>query len=311
MRWFIHLFARKSEVRHQDYLSWSKQNYVSYDHYINEIVKQNFKNNLTELAQEAKQNNIKLILCTPVSNWTFPPFISKHNHELTSQEKSLWDSLTVQAQRYYDTEKYEQALTSWEQLLTIDSTYAELYYRLGKAYSKLAQYDHASYALWKAKEYDALPFRARSFIPQIVREVALDQGLLLIDLEQIFMHLSGQLIPHAGLLLEHLHPNTLGYYYMAFFIAQQMVMNNFFPGIDKIQYPEKEKCDEVLHILDFVVDRVEFDMANESYLESLSDLNPEIKTFLARKQMRAYEHARQVGQEIAKEMAEEKSKQEK
>ena len=52
-------------------------------------------------------------------------------------------------------------------------------------------------------------------------------------------------------------------------------------------------------------------MANESYLESLSDLNPEIKTFLARKQMRAYEHARQVGQEIAKEMAKEKSKQEK
>jgi len=311
LRWFIRLFSKKSEVSHQDYLSWSKQNYVTYEDSINEIVKQNFRKNLTVLARLAREKNIKVVLCTPVSNWTFPPFISKHCQNWHPQEQSRWDSLYVQAQKYYAEEKYEESLNCWEQLKSIDSAYADLYYQMGKAHTKLAQYDYASYALWKAKDYDALPFRARSYISPIVREVALNEGLLLVDLEQFFIQMSDQMIPHAGLLLEHLHPNTTGYYYTAFFIAQVMIKNNFFNGITEIQYPEIKQCDEVLKILDFVVDKVEFDLANESYLQRLSDLNPEIKTFLARIRQRAYDHAQQVGQEIAREMAKEKSEQEK
>ena len=311
LRGLIHLFAKKSEAGHQDYLTWSKQNYVTYDDPINEIVKKNFEKNLTELARIARGKNIRVILCTPVSNWTFPPFISKHSRDLLPQEQSLWDSLYVQAQKYYAEEKYEESLNSWNKLKNIDSTYADVYYQMGKAYTKLAQYDHASYELWKAKDYDALPFRARSFISPIVRKVATNEGLPLVDEEQFFIQMSGQFIPHVGLLLEHLHPNAAGYYYLAYFMAQIMVKNHFFKGVTEIQYPEIKKCDEVLNILDFVVDKVEFDLANESYLERLSDLNPEIKPFLARIRQRAYDHAQQVGQEIAKEMAKDKSEQEK
>lgn len=309
LRWLIHLSVKRSEVRHQDYLDWSKQNYVTNDDPINLIVKQNFKKNLTELARIAKESDIKLVLCTPVSNWTFPPFISKHGRVLTPSEQALWDSLSTQAKKFYAEGKYDESLASLEKLKSIDSTYAEVYYQMGRVYTKKKAYDQAAFELWKAKDYDALPFRAKSFISPIVREVSIDEAVILADLELFFIQMSGQLIPHPGLLLEHVHPNTAGYYYMAYHIAQVLVKNNFFKGVKEIQFPEMQKCNEVLNILDSVVDRVEYDFANESYLQRLSDLNPEIKSFLNRIRERAYNHAKQVGQELTKEMAKEKSEQ--
>jgi len=80
--------------------------------------------------------------------------------------------------------------------------------------------------------------------------------------------------------------------------------------VTEIQVPELGKCNEVLNIVDFVVDRVEFDLAQESYLERLSDLNPEIKGFLVRVRDRAYNRAQRIGKELAKEMTKEKQKEE-
>lgn len=310
LRGFIRLFSKRSQVSHQDYLAWSKQNDVAVDDPIHETVKSNLRKNLTELAKLANKSGIKLVLCTPVSNWTFPPFISRHSKELTAPQKSLWDSLSTQAIQFYDEQNYQAAIDSWSKLKTIDSTYADLYYQSGKAYTRLKMYGEAAFELWKAKEFDALPFRARSFVTPIIREIATNENLILADVEQFFIQMSGQLVPHQGLLLEHLHPNTAGYYYMALHIAQVLVINHVFKGVNQIEYPEIEKCDEVLNILDFVVDRVEYDLANESYLERMSDLNPEIKSFLGRIRQRAYDHAKKVGQEIAKELTKQKSEQE-
>jgi len=310
LRKLIRLVSKKSEITHQDYLYWSKQNYVPYDDSINDFVRQNFRRNLTAMVRLAKKAGIKVVLCTPVSNWTFPPFISKFKHDLSPPETARWDSLYATAKKFYDEKKYQQALPVWDQLKQIDSSYAEIYYQRGRCYAQLKMYGEAAYNLWKAKDYDALPFRARSFISPIVRDVAIAEGVMLADVERFFIQLSKELIPHPGLLLEHLHPNTIGYYYIAYHIAQVLVKHQAFEGVEEIQYPEFEKCNEVLNIVDFVVDRVEYELATESYLERLSDLNPEIKGFLARIRDRAYRHAKQVGQELLKQMNEENQKRE-
>jgi len=306
LRWFIRLFSKKSSSEHQDYLSWSKKNYVLHNDPINDVVKANFQKNLKELVKLAKDAGIKLVLCTPVSNWTFPPFISKHSRELSRQETVFWDSLTTQAKNFYQEEKYKEALHIWTQLKDIDSTYADIFYQAGKAYTKLNMYGEAAYELWRAKDLDALPFRAKSFVTPIIREIAINENIILADLEQFYIQLSNRLIPNQGLLLEHLHPTEAGYYYMALHIAQVLVKNKVFKGVTEIEFPEIDKCREVLNILDFVVDRIEFDLANESYLERLSDLNPEIKGFLAQVRNRAYAHAQAIGQELVREMNKEK-----
>lgn len=302
LRWFIRLFAKRTQAGHQDYLDWSKQNYVTADDPINKVVKENFQRNLTELVQLAKKFGIRVVLCTPVSNWTFPPFISKHGHDLTSQEISIWDSLETHAQTYYREEKYNQAINVWQQMKDIDSTFADLYYQSGKVYTKLKMYGEAAFELWEAKDFDALPFRAKSFISPIVREIARIENVILADIEQFFIQISNQLLPHPTLLLEHLHPTESGYYYISLNIAQVMVQNHIFKGINEIEYPEVEKCREVLNIVDYVVDRVEYDLTNESYLERLSDLNPEIKSFLGRVRKQAYDRSAEIGIKLLQEM---------
>jgi len=228
LRWFIRLFSKGNQENHQDYLTWSKQNSISFDDPVNQVVQINFRKNLTDLVRLANDSGIKVLLCTPVSNWTFPPFISKHERELTPAESSHWDSLSVQALNFYEQEKYQSAIRVWQQLKEVDSTFADNYYQSGKAYTKLKMYGEAAYDLWKAKELDALPFRAKSFASPIIRDIAPNENVMLADLEQFFIQMSGQLIPHQGLLLEHLHPTDAGYYYMAIHIAQVLVKNKIF-----------------------------------------------------------------------------------
>jgi lysophospholipase L1-like esterase len=215
LRRLLHFLPKSLSGQHQDYLEWSKKNSIPPSDPLNEIVRKNYRRNLTEIMHLAKDAGIKVVLCTPVSNWIFPPFISKHDHGLTQTEQVQWDSLSAQATSCLNKNDYDAALQKWNALKKIDSTYAELYFQCGKAYAKLNQYQYAGYELWRAKDYDALPFRARSFVSVICRDVAQQQGAALADLEQFFIRLSDRSYPDPNLLVDHLHPNDPGNYYTA------------------------------------------------------------------------------------------------
>ena len=300
LRWVLKKILKRGEVEYKDYAEWSLLNTVSVNDEYNEKVEKNFERNLTDLIRMANKAGIKVVLCTPVTNITFPPFVSKFSKPLNFQTQALWDTLRVQASRFFDLGKYDEALTVWKKLYDIDSTFADVHYYTGMNYAKLEDYEIANLALSRAVDLDALPFRAKSFINKICRRVAKKEDVILADTDLFFRQMSGKYYPEPSLLLDHVHPTEPGYYYMALFLARTIVTNGVFPGVKQIQYPTLEQTREALNIYDFVAYKVEFDFTKQSYLKQLSEINPAIKNVLIQMKKNAITRAKKIGQELTK-----------
>lgn len=313
VRWILKKVFKRGEVEYKDYAEWSMQNTILHDDPYHQTVQNNFEKNLTQLVRKAKNAGIKIVLCTPISNLTFPPFVSRFSSELNSEARARWDTLRVEASLRFDEGRYGQALGAWEQLYHIDSSYADVHYYTGMNYTMVKDYDIAGQALSRATDLDALPFRAKTSIQEICRRVANEENIILADADQFFRQLSGKYYPEPSLLLDHVHPTEPGYYYLALFIAKTMVMNGVFPGVKEIQFPPLDKTREALGIYDFVAYKVEYDFTKQSYLQQLSELNPAIKIRLAQIQEQALIRAKEIGEALSKEqqMEEEKQKQKK
>ena len=290
IRWLSQLLPTRMRIEHQDYGAWSQKNFILSNDPLNQAVRKNYRRNITQMARMAKQAGIKLVFCTPVSNWTFPPFISRHERTFTKVESARWDSLYQQAKSAFQKGEYRHAIARYQDLKQMDSTYADLYFQSGKAYAKLNEKE-AGYELWRAKDFDAMPFRAKSSISVICRETAEQENMVIADLEQLFIQLSNGLYPNPALFVDHLHPNDEGYFHMAAELARVIVANGLIPGAAGIQYPDFEECRKVLKITNADVGRVEYDLTNESYLASLAKLNPEIEFFLTHIRDKALKNA--------------------
>ncbi len=298
LRWLIGKIFHSGEAEYKDYASWSLENKIKPNDPYHKTVIRNFEKNLRDIIRVGRKSGAKVLVCTPISNVTFPPFISVFSRELTDAEKVRWDSLAVSAEKYYLEENYEEAIRCLEEMNSIDPEYAKVHYYLGMNLAKIRDYDRAAEELKKSVECDALPFRARARIREICREVARQEGAILADTERFFVNLSGKNYPAPYLLLDHVHPIEEGYYYLGLFLAKTIIDNHLIPNVDKIKYPPLDKTREVLGIYDFVVDKVEYDFVRQSYLRQLSDLNKDIKGVLVRIQKRAYDHAKRVGEEL-------------
>ncbi len=280
MRKLLQLFSSKSGKKHHDYLSWSKKNFIAPDDELNKIVRTNYKNNITEIVKQAKKAGIKVVLCTPVTNWSFPPFISVHHPALNEKETARLDSLNLFAKQLYNKADLNAALEIWDQLKIKDPTYAEYYYYCGMVYSRIQQYEKAAQQLSRSRDYDAMPFRAKSFIPDIVREVGRRENIIIADIEKFFIDMAGQQIPNTTQLLDHVHPTETGYYYVALHIAKTMVENNIFSEVKQLRYPTLKDSRTVLGIHEMTVDKIETEFPEGSYFQRLAMLNPEIGRYL-------------------------------
>jgi lysophospholipase L1-like esterase len=300
LRWLLKKGLHRGEVEYQDYAKWSLQNTLSARDPYHHIVLKNYENNMTRIARMAKSAGIKLVFCTPVSNLTFPPFVSQFTHPPEFEKRALWDSLRNQASLFFDAANYDAALGIWEKLYQIDSTFADVHFYTGMNYTLLKEYEIANLALTRAMDLDGLPFRAKSSLQEICRKVAQQENVILADSDQFFRQLSGKVYPEPSLLLDHVHPTEPGYYYLALFLARELVANGVFPGVTEIRFPSLDETRKVLQIYDFVAYKIEFDFTKQSYLKQLSELNVAIKTRLAQIQEKALIRAKEIGQELGK-----------
>jgi len=302
MKWVLKKVTKRSQVEYQDYARWSLANTVPFNDAYHEQVKSNFKRNLTELVRLAKKEGIQVVICTPVSNLTFPPFVSQFSDKPVYGVKAQWDSLRNQASDLFDARDYAGALEKWREMYQIDSTFADVHYYTGMNYARLNEYRIANEALTRAVDLDNLPFRANLDIQNITRDVAKNEQVILADVDQFFRQISGKHYPEPSMLLDHVHPTEPGYYYVAIFLARTLVSQGVFPAVKEIEFPTLEKTREALEVYDFVAYKVEFDFTNQSYLKQLSDLNPAIKTVINQIRQNAITQAKAIGKKFFDDM---------
>jgi tetratricopeptide (TPR) repeat protein len=163
-----------------------------------------FEYNMQDIIEEIKSANVNLIIGTLTSNLKQKPFISE---SIQGEEKA--DKV------YQDAEQSEEA---------------------GKLNEAKEKY-------YKAKDLDALRFRASSEINKIIFNLAGRYGIAITDIDSVFNSKSPNGITGYNLMTDHLHPTAEGYQLIGKTFFDKMISENYLPKFEKknISIADQEK----------------------------------------------------------------------
>jgi len=162
-----------------------------------------FEGELSDIIQMIKEKNVPLIMGTLTSNLKDqPPFISINEKESES---------------------------------------ADNYYKLAQESLKNGNAVEAKKLFIKAKELDALRFRAPEEMNDIIKELAGRNQIPLVDFESAFNNESENDIVGNNLMVDHLHPTLHGYQIFGKLFFEAMEKNNFQPSAEKINISDEEQ----------------------------------------------------------------------
>lgn len=192
---------------------------VRYDSAALGQVYHHFEKNLRDICQAARRNGARVIVSTiGVNLKDSPPFASLHRDGLTDTEKQTWETLYQEGVIHETAGEGEQAIEKYRAAGQIDDTFADLQFRLGRAYGLAGDSATAEEHYLNACRYDTLRFRADGRINEIIRSVA-DQreseGVYFVDGAAALKENSPHKIPGAEFFYEHVHLNFKGNYVLA------------------------------------------------------------------------------------------------
>jgi tetratricopeptide (TPR) repeat protein len=107
-----------------------------------------------------------------------------------------------------------------------DGRSAKSFFIMAQLAEKNGEYDKARQWYIKAKDFDALRFRAPEEFNMIIKELANKYSIPLVPMVSYFEKESPDSILGNTLFLEHLHPNRHGYYLMAKAFYETMEINH-------------------------------------------------------------------------------------
>ena len=179
------------------------------DDALRERVLEHFRFNLERMIAIARGAGAAPILVTPASNRRdCSPFKSEFMAETSPEDRDLWWTRFDAGREALDAERYRDARAQFEQAVAIDPRRADSQFWLGRALEATGDIEIARRALDRARDEDVCPLRALSVIPEIVREVAAEQVVAVVDFPGILRAAAnGTDDPFSeSYFLDHVHP---------------------------------------------------------------------------------------------------------
>ncbi|MCX6151230.1 MAG: GDSL-type esterase/lipase family protein [Ignavibacteriales bacterium] len=210
IKWISSIFTKKSFTNQSNstlMAKLAKGQYVPLNSELfNKGVKQ-FEDNLREMLQLAKANNINVVLASLVSNLKDQkPFVSKNQANIAGA-----DSI------------YEKAI-------------AEL---------KSGKQNNADSLFRLAKDLDLLRFRAPEKFNLTINKLAKEFNYPVANIDSLFASVSSNKIVGNNLMTDHLHPNLFGYQLMGKKIFEVLEQNKYLPNAIPQNIPQ-EKQDSIV-----------------------------------------------------------------
>jgi len=178
-----------------------------------------FAANLADILDAATDAGARAIVCTVVTNLKdCPPFASVHRPDLADADRARWQALYDAGVALEDAGRHAEAVAAYRRAEAIDDAHADLHFRLGRCGLALGQSAEAVGHFTRARDLDALRFRADTRINATIREVASarkDGGVILVDAEDVFAAATPGGMPGGEWLYEHVHFNPAGNYRLA------------------------------------------------------------------------------------------------
>ncbi len=147
-----------------------------------------FKENLGKILDLGASHHLPMLFYKPVSNLKdFAPFYSVHYRELLPEELSLWERFFHEGKIEEVQGNTDEALGFYEKAYALDSTYADLSFRLAQIYFKRGELEKAKKLFEEARDNDTIEYRANKDILTVFDEFQKTRGLQLIDTEKVLL----------------------------------------------------------------------------------------------------------------------------
>ncbi|MCX7798480.1 MAG: GDSL-type esterase/lipase family protein [Melioribacter sp.] len=231
----------------------AKEKYIEFNSRLYKEGLMQFKENFVDIIVKLKAARVPLIISTVVSNLKDqPPFVSVSNSKYPSAN-----------------DVYQKAL---------------IFFNLGN-------FRKADSLFRYAKDLDGLRFRAPEGINFIIRNLANDYKIPLVDVDSFFAHISPNHIVGNNLMTDHLHPTLKGYQIIGKLFYDKMNEMNYLPSNVKARY--KYENQDSVTVSNFIISKLDlvisdfrikilkndWPFTNSSYKKSYEELCKP-KTFL-------------------------------
>ena len=143
-----------------------------------------------------------------------PPFLSVRASALTAEQEAQWKAFLNRAAEREQARDFVGALAACAQALELHSEHADLWYIKGQCHLALRQMPEAQQAFSKARDMDALRFRADSEINRRIRKVASATAVPLLDAASEFEFMDAEQVWY-----DHVHLTFKGNYELALLFA--------------------------------------------------------------------------------------------
>jgi len=194
----------------------AKEQYIPYGSELYEKTKNVFKENMEDLRSICREHKIPVILSTQVSNLRdMPPFVSIELNELSAENKSDISKHAAAGISAWDKKNWNEALKEFNAVVKIDTQHAGAHFAIAQCLKNLGRLDEARSEYFKARDYDQLRLRTTSDFNCLIQQMGDNKTVNVIDMERLFMAQSPDSLIGNDILLEHVHPNSYGYFLMA------------------------------------------------------------------------------------------------
>ena len=185
----------------------------------------NYERNLRDTIAVGRKAGAKVIVATVATNVRdCAPFASLHKDGLKTDELNSWSALVQQGDQMQAANNPGEALKQYLSAAKIDDEYAELEFRIARSYWLMSDYKSAREHFLRARDLDALRFRADSRINEINRAAAAtsSDGVSVVDADKILSDASPDGIIGSDFIYEHVHLTPEGNYLLARAMFQQI-----------------------------------------------------------------------------------------
>jgi tetratricopeptide (TPR) repeat protein len=191
-----------------------------------EVVYSSFRKNLEDMLRTAKRGHIPVVLSTVAVNLRdCPPFVSLDNTNLEAGQRVAYESALSSAAAAERETNFSSAAHEYEQAAKLDPYSAELQFQWASCLLAQTNNGQALEHFEKARDYDALPFRADSPLNRMVLDTAARHAgpeLVLSDAVGLVASNSPAGIAGREWFYEHVHFNFDGNYGLARAWADQV-----------------------------------------------------------------------------------------